>query len=106
MKRTETRTIRQFKDSDEVFTIKVTVDFSDATEDNIYEWAFANRWIAIQNSLRSNWNDKTMRKYEEEGLEVVATAPTVKDPIGAIKKGLAEGKYSEAQKEELRRLLG
>lgn len=103
MERTETRTIRQFKDSEEVYTIKVTIDFSDATPENLAEWAFSNRWIATQNALRQNWSEEAMRRYEREGLKVVATAPTVKDPMAQIKKGLADGKYT---KDQLREMLG
>jgi len=103
MKRTETRTIRQFKDSEEVFTIKVTIDFTEATPENLAEWAFSNRWIAVQNSLRQNWSDETMRQYEQDGLSVKATSPTVKDPMAAIRKGLETGKYT---KEQLREMLG
>ena len=106
MKRTESRTIRQDQDAVDKYPIEITIDFTDATPDQLAEWAFSNRWIATQNMLRSNWDEDTIQGYSDNGLTVKATDASKKpaeDPLIVIKRRIANG---EMTKEQAREELG
>lgn len=105
MKRTESRTIRMNSESDEVFEIDITIDFSDATPEQLAEWAFSNRWIATQNMLRANWDGAKIQDYSDNGLTVKATDASKKppeDPFTTVKRMVATGQITK--EEAIRRL--
>ena len=105
MKRTESRTIRQDQDAVDKYPIEITIDFTDATPDQLAEWAFSNRWIATQNMLRSNWDEDTIQGYSDNGLTVKATDASKKppeDPFTTVKRMVATGQITK--EEAIRRL--
>ena len=56
----------------EQYEIKLTVDFSGATQDQISDWAGGNRKIAYANMLRENWSESTILDMVENGVTVLA----------------------------------
>lgn len=110
MKRTETRSISfdgAAKAAGHSYSMKVTIDFTDATPEQLMEWAFSNRWIAQQGMLRQLEDfDSRMQEYQEKGITFMATSAATKhaeDPLQVIKRRLENGTMT---KEEAREALG
>ena len=61
-------------DLPEGFEVKldVTIDFTDATKQQLAEWSFRSVWIALQGQLRKK-DAKELKELSEKGLTVKAT---------------------------------
>ena len=64
--------IKMNEDAEVQHKVKLTVNFSGATEAQLAEWAFANRKIAFANKLRENWSESTILGMVENGYTVLA----------------------------------
>ena len=73
MLHTGTMRIKENQESGDQVQIKLTVDFSGATPQQMAEWAYANRKIAFANMLRENWSQSTIDQMVENGHTVLAT---------------------------------
>jgi len=98
--------IKKDQFSEHQYEIVLTIDFAGITDEQMAEWAFADRKIALARRIRSNWNDADLENWESNGLTIMATELLERaqvDPVASLKRQLAEGKITQ---EELLERLG
>ena len=84
------KTTRRIKSStDETVTVTFTVDFSNASEDQILEWALASRVIAGQRPWRELSPDELRASVDGQTIDATAIGQKIRSREDQIKATIA-----------------